>query len=141
MFTTTQNHPQQTFMTTAIDSLSSTLNMVTNPSQSTPVSQVLNMPNNGQWILLITPKRMPLKSLLKDKVESLSRIFAISEDQIADMPSFLDKVLQSNNFSTIIKLEDRLTVATETEASATSFNQISFYNTRKQPAIPKRALA
>lgn len=138
---TTQHTQHQKFITTAIDSLSNTLNQMTNPAITNST-----VPNTEQqWILLITPSRMPLKSLLRDRVESLSRIIAISADQIDDMQAFLAKVTNSNNFSNIVLLQDTLTVATENQSSNSSVGnsgcEVSFFNNQPNvPSIPKHAL-
>lgn len=136
MYTTTQCTTQPQFITTAIDSLGFTLNDVTKISAAKT-----QQPNtqNQQWVLLITPNKMPLKSLLRDRVESLSRIFAISEDQITDMPAFLRKVAQSNNFSSVIQLQDTLTVATENQTQQ-SLSNTMYFDSRRTPSIPKRVL-
>lgn len=136
MYTTTQCTTQPQFITTAIDSLGFTLNDVTKISAANT-----QQPNtqSQQWVLLITPNKMPLKSLLRDRVESLSRIFAISEDQITDMPAFLRKVAQSNNFSSVIQLQDTLTVATENQTQQ-SLSNTMYFDSRRTPSIPKRVL-
>lgn len=136
MYTTTQCTTQPQFITTAIDSLGFTLNDVTKISAAKT-----QQPNtqSQQWVLLITPNKMPLKSLLRDRVESLSRIFAISEDQITDMPALLRKVAQSNNFSSVIQLQDTLTVATENQTQQ-SLSNTMYFDSRRTPSIPKRVL-
>lgn len=157
MHTSTQHHYQQTFVITAIDSLSETLNKVTQNNSSNN-SQQSNFTNkHNQWILLITPTKMPLKSLLRDKVNSLSRIIAITVEQIDNMTTFLEKVTQSSNFSSVILLQDTLTVATERgdsqpllpkvnlpasaqQATKNRHSDILFYSHQNVQKIPESSL-